>query len=375
MVDLALKNLLHDPLRFLITISGIAFSAVLILVQSGLFLGILSNASVTIERINADLWVTSKHSSNVDFAHPFSEALVDRVRAVPGVARADNLIVAFVDVALPSGAQENAIMYALEDFAGWGFPWDVREGDPRDLRRGAYLMIDGSATKRFGPFARGDYREIFGQRMEILGRTEGARSFTTTPIVFADYRRAQALQPAKLQGMTTYILVRLAPGASAAAVQAEVARRLPHQDVHTRAAWAARSRSYWVQNTGLGFNMLLTVFLGCLVGVVIVAQTLYSSTMENLTEYGTVKAIGGSNADIYAIVARQALIAAHVGFALGGLGVLAAGPLVEWCDLKLITPPWVVAATYAGTVAMCLGGAVFSFRKVAAIDPALVFRA
>ena len=56
--------------------------------------------------------------------------------------------------------------------------------------------------------------------------------------------------------------------------------------------------------------MYLTVFLGCLVGVVVVAQTLYTSTMEHIREFGTVKAIGGGNRDIYAILGKQALIAA-----------------------------------------------------------------
>ena len=60
--------------------------------------------------------------------------------------------------------------------------------------------------------------------------------------------------------------------------------------------------------------MFMTVFLGCLVGVVVVAQTLYTSTMEHIKEFGTVKAIGGSNRDIYSILGEQATIAAVVGF-------------------------------------------------------------
>ena len=53
--------------------------------------------------------------------------------------------------------------------------------------------------------------------------------------------------------------------------------------------------------------MYLTVFLGCLVGVVVVAQTLYTSTMEHLKEFGTVKAIGGGNLDIYRILGQAGL--------------------------------------------------------------------
>ena len=95
MVDLATKNLLHDKLRFLITVAGVAFAVTLVFVQVGLFLGLLDNASITIDHIDADLWVTSRNTPNVDFAHAFPETAVQRVRSMPGVERADNLIVWF----------------------------------------------------------------------------------------------------------------------------------------------------------------------------------------------------------------------------------------------------------------------------------------
>jgi putative ABC transport system permease protein len=374
MVDLARKILLHDKTRFLITVSGVAFAVTLVFVQVGLFEGLLSNAAVTIERIDADLWITARNTPNVDFSNTFPEMLVERVRSIPGVARADNLIVWFARVALPTGANENAVLYALEDFRRWGLPWHVTAGDPRDLRRGKYVILDDSAQKRFGKFAVGDYREFFGQRLKIIGRTEGARSFTTNPIAFVDYRLAQSMNRQELHNRTTYILVKLAPGADAEAVRREIRRRLPYNDVRTRDEWASRSRSYWTDNTGLGLNMMMTVFLGCLVGVVVVAQTLYTSTMEHLKEFATVKAIGGGNADIYRIIGKQAAIAAVLGFALGSALAYALRPAMAAIDLKLILTPTFAATVFAGTLALCLGASVLSFRKVAAIDPALVFR-
>ena len=120
--------------------------------------------------------------------------------------------------------------------------------------------------------------------------------------------------------------------------------------------------------------MFLTVFLGCLVGVVVVAQTLYTQTMELLREFGTVKAIGGSNADIYRILGKQAGIAAVVGFALGALPSLGIQRLVTKAGLQIILTPSFIAIVFAGTIVMCLLAALISFRKVASIDPGLVFR-
>ncbi|MEO7793464.1 MAG: ABC transporter permease [Thermoanaerobaculia bacterium] len=374
MPNLALKNLLHDKLRSAMTIAGVAFAVTLVFVQVGLFMGILDNASVTIDHLQADLWVTSRNTPNVDFAHGFPQGMVQRVRSVPGVERADNLLVQFLNLTLPNGAEEGMLVYGLEDFRHWGMPWNVESGNLEDLRRGAYMFLDASAERRFGKFAVGDYREVMGRRVKIIGRSREAVSFTTSPIAFLTYDLVQELSGGRMDGRTTYILVKLEPGADGAAVATELRRRLPHNDVYTRADWAKRSRNYWVASTGIGLNMYLTVFLGCLVGVVVVTQTLYTSTMEHIKEFGTVKAIGGSNADIYRILGSQAVIAAVIGFLSGRLMAFALAPAMAKIRLKLIISNEFAAIVFVGTLVLCLVAALVSFRKVAKIDPALVFR-
>lgn len=374
MVDLALRMLLHDRMRFFITVAGVAFAVQLILSQVGLFLGLIHNSSVIVRHIPAELWVTSKNTPNVDFAQAFPETYVNRVRSIPGVARADNLIVTFVNATLPTGATESTVTYALEDFAAWKLPWKMESGEAEALRRGNYLVTDASAVRRIGEFKVGDYREIQGLRMRYVGRSEGAVSFTTTPVSFMDYRLAQQLNRDLLAGNTTYILVKTESGTDLNALKAEIQKRLPYNDVYTRDEWAERSDSYWIQNTGIGLNAFTAVFLGVLVGVVVVAQTLYTSTMDHLKEFGTVKAIGGSNADIYWLLGRQATVAAVLGFAFGSLMVFGLKPLVSAIGLQLILPAKVWAMVGVGTLVMCLLSAGLSFRKVAGIDPGLVFR-
>ena len=374
MVSLARKNLLHDRLRFAITVAGVAFAVTLVLVQVGLFMGLLGKATVTIEHASADIWVTSRDTPNVDFAHTFPETTVLRVRGVPGVERADNLLIQFMNIMLPSGAEEGCLVYALEDFEYWNLPWNVQQADVRDLKRGDFILMDRLAERRFGPFAVGEHREIVGRRFKIIGTTQEAASFTTAPIVFMDFGKAQE-RLETLRGKTHYVLVRLAAGAEAASVAAAIRRVAPYNDVYTRDEWAPRSRRYWVVSTGLGMNMGITVFLGVLVGIVVVAQTLYTSAVEHVKEFGTVKAIGGSNRDIYRILGEQALIAAVVGFSIGAAISYGMRPLMAKLYLNVLLTPGFSATVFAGTLVMCLGAAMLSFRRVASIDPALVFRA
>jgi putative ABC transport system permease protein len=374
MVDLARKILFYDRLRFVITVAGVGFAVTLVLVQTGLFLGLMDNATCAIDHMDADVWVAAKNTPNIDFARAFPDTYVNQVRAIDGVERADNLIVWFLRMALPSGAQEGMEVYAMERFPIWNLPWSISEGHPEDLARGHFCMLDDSAVRRCGPFHTGEYREFIGRRLKIIARSHDALSFTTAPMAFMDLRVAQSLTP-ELRGQTTYIVVKLAPGADRNRVISEIQRRLPYVDVHSREEWSSMSRMYWIKNVGLGMNLFMSVFLGCLIAVMVVAQNLYTSTMEHVKEFGTVKAIGGGNADIYRILAKQATLSALFGFWAGA--ILAMGlrsALLRAADLKLLVLPGVWGATFVGTVVLCLAAALISFRKVSRLDPAMVFR-
>lgn len=374
MVDLARKILFYDRLRFLITVAGVGFAVTLVLAQTGLFLGLMDNAASAVDHMDADIWVAAKNTPNIDFARAFPDTYVEQVRAIDGVERADNLIVWFLRMALPSGAQEGMEVYAMEHFGAWNLPWQISEGHTDDLARGGYCMLDDSAVRRCGPFHTGEYREFVGRRLKIIARSHDALSFTTAPMAFMDLRVAQSLTP-ELRGQTTYIVVKLAPGADQDRVVSEIQARLPYVDVHTRGEWSNMSRTYWIKNVGLGINLLTSVFLGCLIAVMVVAQNLYTSTMEHVKEFGTVKAIGGANADIYRILGKQAMFSALFGFWAGtGLALCLRVLLARMADLKMLLPPVLWSATFAGTIGLCLAAALISFRKVSRLDPALVFR-
>ena len=155
MVSLARRNLFHDKLRFAITIAGVAFAVTLVFVQVGLFLGLLDNASITIENIDADLWVTSRNTPNVDFSQTFPETYVQRVRSVPGVARADNLIVWFMQHEPPEPARRRGRSSTPSRTSRrWNLPWNVTEGRPRGPPRGDFFFLDDSADAPLRPLRR-----------------------------------------------------------------------------------------------------------------------------------------------------------------------------------------------------------------------------
>jgi len=148
----------------------VAFAVTLVLVQVGLFWGLLSKSTVTIDNARADLWVTSKNTPNIDFSHTYPATNVLRVRGVPGVERADNVLITFMEIQLPNGSEEGCLVYGLDDFSAWNLPWHITAGDIADVKRGNYIFMDESAARRFGAFRVGEYREILGRRFKIIAR-------------------------------------------------------------------------------------------------------------------------------------------------------------------------------------------------------------
>ena len=126
--------------------------------------------------------------------------------------------------------------------------------------------------------------------------------------------------------------------------------------------------------TGAGITVLIAAGLGMLVGVVVVAQTIYASTVDHIREFGTLKAMGAGNSYVYKVIIQQALISAFFGY----LFALAAGYFVskqsETGNAAILLPPEMAWGTLALAAVMCIGASVISIRKATTIDPALVFK-
>jgi putative ABC transport system permease protein len=373
MVDIARKNLLHDRVRFLITVVGVTFSVVLIFSQFGIYLGFMQNASIIIDNTDADIWITSANSANFDFPQGFPEAKLNKVKEVPGVAWADFLILGWVGMRLKNGGAENIELIGFNPDTGVGGPWQLVEGSIQALKGGPGIIVDESAFPKLGHLRVGDLVEIIETRVKVVGICRGVRGFTTAPYVFTSYRTAQQIIP-WLKEQTVFIVARVAPDHDPDEVAARL-RRIRDVDVHTKAQYSRKTRMYWTVETGIGIGFGLTVLMGVIVGMMIVGQTIYTSTIEHLREYGTLKAIGATNREIYAIVLRQAVIHAGLGY-LVGLGItLLVSRSIGVTGLVMIIPVWLMVAVLLVTLGMCLTASVISVRRAVNVDPLIVFRA
>lgn len=373
MVDIASKNLFHDKTRFLITLIGVTFSVVLVFSQFGIYLGFMKNASIIIDNTPVDIWMTSKNSANFDFPLPFAELKLNKVKETPGVGWADKLILTWASMKKLDGGSENIELIGFNPDTGLGGPWHLLAGSIQDLKAGKSIIVDESAFGKLGRMRLGDYVEVNETRVKVVGVSRGVRGFTTAPYVFTTYRTAQELD-AFVREKTVFILARVAPGFDAE----EVVRRLRairDVDVFTRSQYSWKTRFYWTWETGIGVGFSLTALMAVVVGMVIVSQTIYSATMEHLREFGTLKAIGATNREVYGIIVKQALINAALGYVAGLAITLLATRFVELTGLVMIIPAVLMVGIFVLTVLMCLSASVISVRKALNVDPLVVFRA
>src|SRR5947209_15907349 len=172
-----------------------------------------------------------------------------------------------------------------------------------------------------------------------------------------------------------YVLLRVDGGYSTSDVQQSLRQRLPEVDVLTRDQFAHKSRMYWMIKTGAGGAILTAALLGFLIGLVVVSQTIYANTMENIEEYATLKALGASGVFVARVVLIQALICGAVGSILGVALVIpamhGARSLIPW----IYTPLWLPAMCFVLSLLMCSLAAISSIRTALTVEPGRVFRA
>ena len=372
-LTLAFRNLFHDRVRLAVTLIGILFSIVLVAVQLGLYLGARGMIIATIDRADGDLWIMAYGTKNFEEAQPIRARERYVALATPGVENAIPLVTAFTDWRKPTGGSTLIVVVGADPENGGLAPWNMVEGDVTGLGARDAVIIDKTYLAELGVKGVGDTAQVGSSRVRVTGLTEGIRSFTVTPFVFTTLNRARQLIDMPTDNIT-YVLAKLAPGADIEKVRADLKSRLSaDNEVLTRAEFRERSLNHWLFATGAGVALLGGAALGLIVGTVIVAQTLYSSTKDHLPEFATLRALGSSSGYINKVILMQAGLSALLGYVLGMAIALTIVYLSEHTALPIIMSPGLAALLLGLTVAMCSISALAAINKVMRIDPAMVF--
>jgi|SRR5579862_442037 len=369
---LAIRNLFHDRIRFAATIIGIVFSIMLVIVQMGLFVSFRHMIAAMIDHAPADLWIVSKGADCFEYNSILDDAERFRALSVPGVADVTPLAVGFAEWRVRGGKVTPVFVIGSAPNRDGLHPWNLVAGDLHALLIPDAVAIDRTYSGQLESKSVGDVAEIRNRRVRVLAVTNGIRSFTTTPYVFAPIDRARAyigMSPSK----DSYLLVRVETGFDVDGVRRRLQETVSNADILTPDDFRKRSRTFWLFGTGAGAALFAGALLGIVVGTVVVAQTLYASTKDHLTEFATLRAIGSSGGYIRAVIVIQALVNAVIGFCIAaGIGTLVVKVTAE-SALPISMPSSLTWGLLLMTIVMCVLAAISAIAKVMRVDPAMVF--
>ena len=374
----ALRMLMGERAKYLGLIFSIAFSTFLLENQTSIFAGILKRtASQVVDITDADIWVMDPRTQYFEQTRALKDTDLFRVRGVPGVRYAVRLFKGTPVARAPDGVFSQTIALGLDDATLAGAPRKMLLGSWERLREPDAIVIDKAGYVLLfpgQPLELGRTLELNDHKVSIVGISDASAPFVSFPVIHTRYSEAIDFQGRERKQLS-FVLVRPDPGVGAA----ELARRI-------EAATGLRARTadefrwdcirYYLANTGIPVNFGITIAVALIVGTVVAGQTFYLFTVENLKQFGALKAIGVTNRRLVGIILLQAFTVGAIGFAIGtGIGAAFFELTLQKLATRGLILMWQSVALTGGCIfVIIIVASLLSIRRVLVLEPAAVFR-
>ena len=374
----AWKMLTGDRTKYLGIVFGVAFGSLLIAHQTSIFVSLMyRTVSQIVDVADADVWVMDEHVQSVDELRAISENDISLVRGVPGIEWAVGLYKGMVTAQQSNGVHRQVILMGLDDSSLVGAPREMFLGNLSALRQPDAVLIDKAGyTYLFPgqPYRLGATLEINDRRAVIAGICKASPPFQTFPVLFARYSVARQFAPPQ-RNILSFVLAKVGPGADPQQVCQQIQQRTGRLAL-TKSQFAWRTVVYYLKSTGIPINFGITIALGFIVGTAIAGQTFYLFTIENLKQFGNLKAMGVTNGRIVQMILLQATVVGVLGYGIGiGISALFFEMTQEITHLAQFHTPWQVALmTAIAVVCIVMAASILSIRRVLVLEPAVVFR-
>lgn len=370
-------------------LSGIVFAVTLLTVQVALFSGFSNSTTLPIAESSADVWVTAPEMLYFEGTLPLEYGIVAKVRAVPGVARAEALSLGIARWRSPR--DELALGRVIGfDPEGELFNPGNADGSTLHLLRRPYAFAVDASQLHVLDLLPGQSGVIGTLPARLAYTTRGTQPIVSATFFYTSLETANAYTPSALSFFSPpgsappplestdpimYVMVKAKNAASSAQLAAAIQRTIPHVRAMTREQMLATTRDYWVKRTGIGFILSLIALMGAIVGIAVVGQILYTSINEHFHEYGTLKAIGVNDSYLYGVIALQASCMAVIGYLPSLALTFAIRGVAAARGVDILITPGGALLVLAAALLICMSAGMLAMQRVIRADPALVFRA
>jgi putative ABC transport system permease protein len=374
----AWQMLTGDRAKYLGLIFAIAFSTFLMSHQVSIFCGLMNRTASQIEDVrDASLWVMDPKTQYLDEVKALTDQDLYRIRGVPGVEWAVPLFKGNSRAKGPDGKFRGVILMGLDDATLIGLPRQVTLGRAEDLAQPESIAVDRVGYKFFFPDEEpklGRTLDLNDHTLRIVAIVDSSAPFVNLPVFYTRY--SQALQMVgRERNQMSFVLAKASAGMRDEQVTAAIRERTGLKAV-TRSEFGWETIFYYIKNTGIPVNFGITVFIAFLVGSVVAGQTFYLFTVENLKQFGALKAIGVTDWRIVGMILMQAVIVGAIGYCLG-IAMTATffestkGNL-DLRGFRLL--PQIMLGTAAAVFFIIFLASAASVRRVIVLEPAVVFR-
>lgn len=371
----SLTTIWYERQRFLPAILAVAFSAVLVAVQSGLVLGLLSMMSIPVDKATADIWVGYPGIRSVDLGRAIPERWVARLAASPGVERAEAAILAFSLWNRPGQTPDASISEVCTVVGSRLDPQSLAAAEGirgnnellAQLSEFGTVVVDESERGRLGIQQVGDTAEVDGVHVKVVGMVKGYKSLGG-PYLFCSVETARALLHYQSDEVT-YLVAKTHTPADAEAVVKQMSE-FPRMAAFTAEDFSRRSRLHWLITTKAGITVGFTALLGLLVGAVVTSQTLYAATSASQREFATLRAMGIPKWRLKVSVLIQSCWVGLFGIALAAPIAVLLAEIANLLGTTVRLHPLILALAAIVTMSMAIGSGLAALRSFQSVDPA-----
>ncbi len=368
MIWLAFRNLFQNKARLIISVGGVALALLLILALDAVFTGVERQITAYIEHSGADLWVSQEDVRNMHMASSsLPDSVARKVKLVPGVASVTPIMYLANNIVI--GDERNlAYIIGLPEEAELGRPWKISSG--RSRPREKEVILDRNIAEKSG-IGLGDEVEILGEDFEVAGLSEGTTSLINS-VAFISMDDFEELRGS--YDTISFLLVKVSEGESPQVVAARIRAQIRDVTVQTGDEFAMQERKV-VKDMSTDLITIMNL-IGFLIGLAVMALTVYTSTLARRREYGMLKALGARNIDLYQTVLAQALLSVVLGFFFGLVITLLLTLVIPIFGSNLALEVSRVSLLKVGGVSLVIAAlsAMLPIRQIAGLDPAMIFR-
>jgi putative ABC transport system permease protein len=369
---IGVRMMFHDRLKLAGTLFGVVFAVVLGNFQVGTFLALLFKNRMFVEHAQVDVWVAPPGTRQFQAGTPLTDEQLNRARATTGVAWAEPLLLQTAQLELPTGGSEPVSLVGTRAPRFAGGPWNLVAGSTGALLAPDAVIFEDAEREKFGGLNLGSVRELSGHDVQAVGFTWGLLPFAPA-YAFAEQSLAREITRTP-SDEHTFLMVGAAPGVDPADLRARLQAALPDTKVMTKQEYLAEILDYILTGTQIGFSFGTSTLMGLLVGLITVALSMFSSVVDNMRQFGTLKAIGATMGDLARLLFVQAMVYGVVG-SLIGLGMMAGlVQSIRNAQLTPILPGVAVGITFAMMTGVCVMASVLALLRLRKLEPAMVFR-